>query len=241
MPRSAGTTWPRCSASSTSPIPTSPAAAGSRRPSRSSSSSCSTASSWSRPPGPSPSGSGQPRGPAMMTRRGSAPPTLALRPVPERSRDRRGPGLPGAEESSGARPPMQVCEPRDRSDPLGTIRPGLAGRKRVCLCGLIRRRRVPGLLLPSDEVTGYPRHEIRKSLTPSMSSRRTGLSRRQWLCRIGGGFGALGLASVLAEAGTARDRPRGRAPPEADASTATRWPPGRRTSRPGRSGSSSCS
>src|SRR5436309_9791941 len=35
----------------------------------------------------------------------------------------------------------------------------------------------------------------------NLSSHRYGLTRRQVLCKIGGGFGALGLASILADAG----------------------------------------
>jgi hypothetical protein len=36
---------------------------------------------------------------------------------------------------------------------------------------------------------------------PSLGNRGTGLSRREVLCKIGGGFGTLGLASILADAG----------------------------------------
>ena len=71
------------------------------------------------------------------------------------------------------------------------------------------------------------------------------MSRRDLFCRIGGGFGALGLASVLADAGlligAGRARRRRARATRRRRSPSIRWRRGRRTSRRGRSGSSSCS
>ena len=63
------------------------------------------------------------------------------------------------------------------------------------------------------------------------------MTRREVFGRIGGGFGALGLAGAFGDAGLLGSR----AAPPKGGPRPTRWPPSPRTSPPGRSGSSSCS
>ena len=70
------------------------------------------------------------------------------------------------------------------------------------------------------------------------------VTRRELLCRSGTGFGALALGTLLAESGLlgrpARAADQAGATPRRSARS-TRCCPGRRRSRPGRSGSSTCS
>ena len=94
--------------------------------------------------------------------------------------------------------------------PLGAVRPGVAGVERVPYSWIDRRSR--------------PRKD--RPMT-NLNIPRRHLNRRDWLRRMGGGFGALGLAGVLASEAKAAIEPAG-------AQDALTSPP-----RP--SGSSSCS
>ncbi len=232
-PRSAGTTSPGCSASSTSPTPTSPAADESRPPCRCSSSSSSTASSWSNIARAvatrlhaHPSG----RRPDDAERISRAYLLLFGRDRHDRELRAR-PGLSPRRPSEAA---AARDEARHRADPLGALRPGAAGSQRICVRGLKLARRI-GTTRPLDAggCKAMPAQFDPTSVIGPASGAISGpdlaVSRRALFCRIGGGFGALGLASVLADAGCARPRRASQGPDpggaEAVGPRQSRWLP----------------